>query len=285
MHTAPSAPVFLSIAGSDCSAGAGLQADLKAGFALGCYPLTAVTCVVNEVPGKVEGLVAMEADFVAAQVRLCLSSFPVRAVKCGMLYSPEIVRAVAEELAAHRLPLVIDPVMIATAGDVLMLEEAIAVYEECLYPLATLLTPNCDELQKLLGCAPLHHVSELETAAMELAARTRCAVLAKGGHLEGATCTDLLALPNSQRPQAFTHPRTPNVSTHGTGCTLSSAITAGLAQGLELTAAVEQGLHYTARAIAATLHLGALQALDHRAPQGLRPLVEGKQAPAWRLLG
>ncbi len=267
MPATPSAPVCLSIAGSDCSAGAGLQADLKAGFALGCYPLTAVTCVVNEVPGKVEGIVAMEADFVAAQVRLCLTSFPVRAVKCGMLYSPEIVRAVAEELAACKLPLVIDPVMIATAGDALMSKAAIAVYEECLFPLATLLTPNCDELQKLLGCAPLRSVSELETAAMELSTRTRCAVLAKGGHLEGDTCTDLLAIPGMLRPQAFTHPRTPNVSTHGTGCTLSSAITAGLAQGLELPAAVEQGLHYTARAIAATLHLGTMQALNHHAPE------------------
>ncbi len=265
MPPLPTAPVYLSIAGSDCSAGAGLQADLKAGFALGCYPLTAVTCVVNEVPGKVAGIVPMEADFVAAQARLCLESFPVRAVKCGMLYSPDIVRAVAQELAPHRLPLVVDPVMIATAGDALMLEESISVYEECLYPITTLLTPNCDELQKLLGCPPIHTVAELEAAAQELAARTRCAVLAKGGHLEGSTCTDLLAPDGRQKPLAFSHPRTEGVSTHGTGCTLSSAITAGLAHGLNLAAAVEQGLRYTARAIAGTLHLGEMQALDHRA--------------------
>ncbi len=263
----PTAPVFLSIAGSDCSAGAGLQADLKAGFALGCYPLTAVTCVVSEVPGKVEGIVAMEAEFVAAQVRLCLESFPVKAVKCGMLYSPEIVRAVAQELAPRRLPLVVDPVMIATAGDALMLEEALSVYAECLYPMTTLLTPNMDELQKLLGCAPLRGVEELRTAATKLAARTGCAVLAKGGHLEGEVCTDLLALDGRQEPLTFSHPRTLGVSTHGTGCTLSSAITAGLAQGLPLTAAVEQGLSYTARTIAASLQLGSLQGLDHHAPR------------------
>ncbi len=271
MQPHPTVPVYLTVAGSDCSAGAGLQADLKAGFALNCYPLTALTCVVSEVPGKVEGIVAMDADFVAAQVRLCLASFPVRAAKCGMLYSPEIVRAVAQELAGRHLPLVIDPVMIATAGDALMLQEAVAVYEECLFPLTTLLTPNCDELASLLGGVSIRTVDELEAAAVELAGRARCAVLAKGGHLGGGTCTDILApAPGSAaaRPRRWKHPRTEGVSTHGTGCTLSSAITAGLAQGLPLEGAIEQGLDYTARAIAATLRLGGMEALDHRAPRG-----------------
>ncbi len=265
MH--PTAPVYLSIAGSDCSSGAGLQADLKAGFALGCYPLTAVTCVVSEVPGKVEGIVAMEADFVAAQVQLCLESFPVKAVKCGMLYSPDIVRAVAQVLAPHKLPLVIDPVMIATAGDALMLEEAIAVYEECLIPIASLITPNCDELARLLGAPAPTTVRELERAARALATRYSCALLAKGGHLEGDQCTDLLVSADASALISYLHPRTLGVSTHGTGCTLSSAITAGLAKGLPLTQAVEQGLDYTARAIAGTLYLGEMQALDHHAPR------------------
>ena len=146
-------PVYISIAGSDCSAGAGLQADLKTGFALGCYPLTAVTCVVNEVPGLVEGIVSMEPEFVAAQVALCLRSFPVRAIKTGMLYSPEIVRATVEALKDFDGPIVVDPVMIATAGEALILQEAIAVYEEVLIPRTTLLTPNGDELAKLAGTA------------------------------------------------------------------------------------------------------------------------------------
>ncbi len=266
MPPLPTAPVYLSIAGSDCSSGAGLQADLKAGFALGCYPLTAVTCVVSEIPGKVEGIVAMEADFVAAQVRLCLESFPVRAVKCGMLYSSEIVRAVAGLLRERNIPLVIDPVMIATAGDSLMLEEAIAVYEQELLPLATLLTPNCDEAGKLLGTPAPATVEELRHAARALCTRYGCAVLAKGGHIGGGTCTDVLAL-STDSHLFFSHPRTEGVSTHGTGCTLSSAIAAGLAQGLPLAEAVEQGLSYTARAIAGTLQLGGLQALDHREPQ------------------
>ncbi len=269
MPALPSLPVYLSIAGSDCSSGAGLQADLKAGITLGCYPLTAVTCVVNEVPGKVEGIVPMEADFVAAQVRLCLESFPVKAVKCGMLYSPDIVRAVAAELRGKGLPLVVDPVMIATAGDALMLEEAIAVYEQELLPLTTLLTPNCDEAGKLLGTPPPSTVAELEATARALATRYGCAVLAKGGHLGGSTCTDILVR-DSDSLTFFSHPRTENVSTHGTGCTLSSAITAGLAQGLTLPEAVEQGLSYTARTIAGTLQLGAMQALNHCLPGYLR---------------
>ncbi len=262
------APVYLTIAGSDCSAGAGLQADLKAGFALGCYPLTAVTCVVNEVPGKVAGIVAMEPDFVAAQVKLCLATFPVRAAKCGMLYSPEIVRAAARELASQRLPLVVDPVMIATAGDALMLEEAIAVYEQELLPLATLLTPNCDEAGKLLGTPPPASLAELEEAACALAARYGCAVLAKGGHMGGATCTDVLAPADGGELRRWSHPRTVGVSTHGTGCTLSSAIAAGLAKGLPLAGAVELGLDYTARAIAASHRFGAVDALNHHAPLG-----------------
>ena len=132
-------PVYISIAGSDCSAGAGLQADLKTGFALGCYPLTAVTCVVSEVPGLVEGIVAMEPAFVADQVGICLRSFPVKAVKTGMLYSPEIVRATVAALEGFTGPIVVDPVMIATAGEALILQEAIAVYEEVLIPRTTLL--------------------------------------------------------------------------------------------------------------------------------------------------
>lgn len=255
-------PVFLSIAGSDCSAGAGLQADLKTGCALGCYPLTVVSCVVNEVPGCVQGVVPMEADFVAAQLRLCLEHFPVRALKTGMLYSPDIVRAVAVELRAHSLPLVVDPVMIATAGEALLLQEAIAVYEEELIPLATLLTPNLDELSRLLAAPPIRTVEELMEAAAALSRRCGCAVLAKGGHLEGDDCTDVLAHPGGGLRQ-WSHPRTRNVSTHGTGCTLSSAVTAGLASGLRLEEAVERGLTYVARAIATSHRWRTLHALNH----------------------
>lgn len=257
------APVFLSIAGSDCSAGAGLQADLKTGFALGCYPLTAVTCVVNEVPGLVEGIIAMEPDFVADQVRLCLKTFPVSAIKTGMLYSPEIVRATCTAMADFSGPIVVDPVMIATAGEALMQQAAIQVYEEELLPRTTLLTPNKDELEVLLG-AQVSTVDELTAAAEALCRRYRCAILAKGGHVEGSTCTDVLVCPDSA-PRHWSHPRITGISTHGTGCTLSSAVTAYLAHGHTLESAVEHGLDYIAHAIATSHKLGDVYAVNHHA--------------------
>ena len=256
-------PVYLSIAGSDCSAGAGLQADLKAGFALGCYPLTAVTCVVSEVPGKVEGIVAMEPQFVADQVRICLQHFPVAAIKTGMLYSPEIVEAVVAELNGYNGPIVVDPVMIATAGEPLILQAAISVYEQSLMPRTTLLTPNLDELQRLLGTTePISTADDLQQAATVLAQKYNCAVLAKGGHLGGNTCTDILVQKDGTAHH-WSHPRTVGISTHGTGCTLSSAVAAHLAHGHSLVQAVELSLNYIAKSIATSHQLGDLWAVNH----------------------
>lgn len=257
-------PVYLSIAGSDCSAGAGLQADLKTGFALGCYPLTAVTCVVSEAPGKVESLSAIDPALVSSQVRLCLRQFPVAAIKTGMLYSPEIVQAVAGALReSPPCPVVIDPVMIATAGEPLMLKAALDAYEKCLFPLATALTPNLDELTRLLRRpAPPRTTAELGDAAIELSERCHCAILAKGGHLGGDTCTDVLAMPDGSST-IWEHPRAKGLPTHGTGCTLSSAVTAYLAHGHPLQHAVELAIHYTARAIASSHHLGGTWVLNH----------------------
>ena len=260
-----SAPVYLSIAGSDCSAGAGIQADLKAGFALGCYPLTAVTCVVSEVPGKVEGIVAMEPEFVADQVRICLQHFPVAAIKTGMLYSPEIVKAVTSELQGFSGPIVVDPVMIATAGEPLILQAAISVYEQNLMPRTSVLTPNLDELQRLLGTTEaIRTADELQQAATVLVNRYNCAVLAKGGHLGGDTCTDILVMKDGSAHR-WSHPRTTGISTHGTGCTLSSAVAAHLAMGHELVPAVELSLQYIAKAIATSHKLGELWAVNHHA--------------------
>lgn len=256
-------PVYLSIAGSDCSAGAGLQADLKAGFALGCYPLTAVTCVVSEVPGKVEGIVAMEPQFVADQVRICLQHFPVAAIKTGMLYSPEIVEAVVAELNGYNGPIVVDPVMIATAGEPLILQAAISVYEQSLMPRTTLLTPNLDELQRLLGTTEtISTADDLQQAATVLAQKYNCAVLAKGGHLGGNTCTDILVQKDGTAHH-WSHPRTVGISTHGTGCTLSSAVAAHLAHGHSLVQAVELSLNYIAKSIATSHQLGDLWAVNH----------------------
>lgn len=254
-------PVFLTIAGSDCSAGAGLQADLKTGCALGCYPLTVATCVVSEAPGRVEGIVPMPPDFVLSQLRVCLGAFPVAAVKTGMLYCAETVRAVARELPPG-MPLVVDPVMVATAGACLMQADTLAAYEEALFPRATLVTPNRDELQALTQCADIQSISDLEAAALCLAARLGCAVFAKGGHLPGDECIDILAQPGGGTC-LWAHARTPGIPTHGTGCTLSAAVAAGLAQGLCLESAVDAAIAYTARAIAASHTWGGTHALRH----------------------
>ena len=255
--------VILSIAGSDCSAGAGLQADLKAGYALGCYPLTAVSCVVSEAPGCVAGIVPMEPAFVVSQMQLCFKHFPVAAAKTGMLYSAATVRAVAAALP-EGLPLVVDPIITATAGARLMDErqQTLTAYEEALFPRATLITPNRDELCRLTATERISTPGELATAAATLAARYHCAVLAKGGHLPGSECTDALALP-SGATRLWAHPRTPGIPTHGTGCTLSAAITAYLAHGEPLEQAIEHALSYTAAAIADSHHWGGTFALRH----------------------
>ncbi len=253
---------MLTIAGSDCSAGAGLQADLKTGFALGCYPLTVVTCVVSEVPGRVTGIVPMEPAFVADQLALCLRSFPVAAVKCGMLYSPAILRAVAGTLPPD-IPLVVDPVMVATSGDSLMLADTLAAYEQMLFPRASLITPNLDELSRLTPLPAPLSVERMGEAARMLSRRVGCSVLAKGGHLDGDACTDILCLHPTGESLCFSHPRISDVSTHGTGCTLSSAITAFLARRFPLRDAVRRALAYTAHAIATSHRWNHTQALCH----------------------
>ncbi len=248
-------PVMLTIAGSDCSAGAGLQADLKAGLALSTYPLTVLTCAVSEVPGIVEDIIPMSSEFILGQLRLCLAHYPVAAIKAGMLYSPDIVRACAHILQQEpyrHIPLVIDPVMIATAGEPLMLRDAIAAYEDELIARATLLTPNLDEAAALLGCSPITTEEEMRRAAAALHARYGCAILLKGGHLASERCTDLLIHADGSARE-WSHPRIPDVSTHGTGCTLSAAVAAGLAHGQPLSQAVQEALVYVECAIAQSL--------------------------------
>ena len=217
-----SIPVMMTIAGSDCSAGAGLQADLKAAHAMGAFALTAVTCVVSEAPGTVRGIQEVDPELVADQVRINLEHFPVRAVKTGMLYSPAIVRAVHGVLDGTDIPVVVDPVMIATAGDRLMREEAVVVYEELLLPGAALLTPNLDEAAVLLRSSVNPGRDELPDAAARLAVRYGCPVLLKGGHLEGG-CRDVLSGPDGCLLGQWERPRVQDVSTHGTGCSLSAA--------------------------------------------------------------
>ncbi len=265
MTTKRAAPVALTIAGSDCSAGAGAQADLKTFSALGVYGLTAMTCVVAETPGKVQRVQAMDAEMVAEQIALLLANFPVAAIKTGMLFSGEIVATVARVLREVHVPLVVDPVMVATSGDLLLHPDAIEIYERELFPLATLLTPNLDEAATLFGRA----VSDLDTmreAGQQLAARYGVSILLKGGHLRGEEAIDLLCTANEVRE--FSAPFEHRVQTHGTGCTYSAAIAAGLAAGAPLAEAIERAKRFVTAAIRQhfawpTGNERALHALNH----------------------
>ena len=258
----PPPPPALSIAGSDNSAGAGLQADLKTFGALGCYGLTAATCVVAEIPGRVEAVQAVKPALVAAQIRLCMEAFPVRAAKTGMLYSEPIIRAVAGALRGREVPLVVDPVMVASSGDPLLKPGAVRAYWKFLFPMARLLTPNLDELAFLTG-REIRNARGMLEAGKWLRRRTDCAVLLKGGHLDSSAATDYLVCESGTHK--FTSPRVRGVSTHGTGCTYSAAITAGLARGLSLEDAVAKAKDHIHRAIAGSLEWPetGTQALRH----------------------
>lgn len=246
-------PVALTIAGSDNSAGAGAQADLKTMSALGVYGLTAITCVVAEVPGRVSAIYPVSPEVVGEQIRLSFDAYPVGAVKTGMLHSREILEEVvaALESSFSKIPtapfLVVDPVMVATSGDALLQEDAIALYRDRLFPLAGLVTPNLDEVCTLLG-RPVTSLAQMKKAGVELAKQFNTPFLIKGGHLRGITATDLLCSADGKIAEFFA-PFVPDVSTHGTGCTYSAAITAGLARGLSLSDAVCEAKKYVTNAI------------------------------------
>ena len=244
--------VALTIAGSDCSAGAGIQADLKTFTALGVYGLTAVTCIVAEVPGRVSRIEAVTARIVREQIEVLLRNFQVDAIKTGLLCSAEIVRAVAqaiqdsEKRTVRRIPLVVDPVMIATSGDNLLEPAAIDAYKNELFPLATLITPNLDEAGLLLRTR-IKGRQQMEKATKALASRFRSSILVKGGHLPGDKAIDLLF--HNGRLTEFSAPFVRDVATHGTGCTYSAAITAGLACGLSLEQAIKRAKNFVTKSI------------------------------------
>ena len=252
-QSAATVPIALTIAGSDCSAGAGIQADLKTFSALGVYGLTAVTCVVAEIPGKVSRLEPVSARIICEQIEVLVRNFPIGAMKTGLLCSTAIVSAVAEAIGkidrtqGRRIPLVIDPVMIATSGDRLLERPAIDTYKDQLFPLATLITPNLDEAGLLLE-TKIKTRKAMEEAAKALANQYCASILLKGGHLQGDEAIDLLFHKGKLRP--FTAPFVRGVATHGTGCTYSAAITAGLASGLSLEHAIQRSKKFVTQSIA-----------------------------------
>jgi hydroxymethylpyrimidine/phosphomethylpyrimidine kinase len=245
-------PRVLTIAGSDSGGGAGIQADLKTFSALGCYGMTAITALTAQNTRGVTGIHSVPPAFLKQQLQAVIEDIGVHAVKIGMLHAPEIVDVVAWAIDTYRLPhVVLDPVMVATSGDPLIAQETVAVLVRELFPRAVVVTPNLDEAALLLD-RPLADASALEPAAADLLALGARSVLLKGGHLPGEQVIDVLAQAGS--PPSFETLRATRIAsenTHGTGCTLSSAIAAGLAKGEALETAVRKAKAYVGAAIAA----------------------------------
>ena len=243
-------PRVLSIAGSDSGGGAGIQADLKTFSALGCYGMTAITAVTAQNTLGVTAIHGVPVEVLKAQICAVMDDIGVDALKIGMLHSPELVRVVAWAIDEYRIErVVLDPVMVATSGDRLIAEETIAVLVGELFHRVTLVTPNLDEAALLLGGA-ISTIAALDDAAARLLALGAHAVLLKGGHLPGDEVVDVLAM-RGEALQRLQSSRIASGNVHGTGCTLSSAIAAGLALGLSLPQAVAEARRYVLQAIAA----------------------------------
>ncbi len=249
--------VALTIAGSDSGGGAGIQADLKTFSALGAYGCSVITALTAQNTRAVTGVFDVPPEFVRAQMDAVFSDIAVNAVKIGMLSRPETIMAVAEGLRVHKPEFVVlDPVMVAKSGDALLQEDAVESLKAHLLPLATIITPNLPEAATLLGEAEVTGIEDLRPCAERLMALGPRAVLLKGGHLAGPNSPDVFV--DGHAYEMLDAVRVETRNTHGTGCTLSSAIAAGLARGLDLGEAVKAAKSYITEAIAAsdTLSVG-----------------------------
>ena len=241
----------LTIAGSDSGGGAGIQADLKTISANRCYGMSVITALTAQNTLGVTAIHAVPVDFVAAQMDAVLSDIGADAVKIGMLFSPELIRTVADGLRRHGAKnIVLDPVMVAQSGDKLLQDEAVAAIKEHLIPLADLITPNLPEASVLLD-REITSEADLSAAATDLAAMGAGNVLIKGGHLESENSDDCLYLGDEGRLVTLAGERVVTRNNHGTGCTLSSAIAAYLARGEDMETAVRLGKDYITGAIQA----------------------------------
>jgi hydroxymethylpyrimidine/phosphomethylpyrimidine kinase len=250
-------PIALTIAGSDSGGGAGIQADLKTFAALGVYGCSAISSLTAQNTQGVQGVWPVAPRFVQAQIASVMADISVGAIKTGMLARADIIAAVAESLAGFaQLPLVVDPVMVATSGDRLLTEDAIATLITLLIPKATLLTPNLHEAAVLLNSAIAQNLAQMQAQGEQLLQLGAGAILMKGGHSDMQEATDLLI--TATDCIAFRAPRLATNNTHGTGCTLASAIAAGLAKKLSLRDAVQEAKQYLQAALAASdqLHIG-----------------------------
>jgi hydroxymethylpyrimidine/phosphomethylpyrimidine kinase len=245
----------LVIAGSDSGGGAGIQADIKAIMAMDAYAMTAITALTAQDTLGVHGVYPVPPDFLRAQIDCVLSDIGADAIKTGMLGDSAVIDTVAAVLSERRagIQVVVDPVMVAKGGAVLLAEDAVSHLRRVLLPLADLLTPNVPEAELLCGMT-ITDEATMRLAAEQLRSFGVPAVLVKGGHLPGETVIDVLA--TGRGIQVFRSPRIASRSTHGTGCTLASAIAAGLAQRLPLSDAVERARNFVAAAIFSAPGLG-----------------------------
>ena len=256
----PSYPCALTIAGSDSSGGAGIQADLKTFAALGAYGASVITAVTAQNTTGVRAIHDVPVEIVAAQLDAVFSDIAFAAIKIGMLSSAAIIRVVADRLRANGIRnVVLDPVMVAKSGNALLHDEAVSALITELLPLATIVTPNLPEANRLLCVEQLPDAQE---TAQRLLALGAPAVLLKGGHGDGDKVLDNL-YQTGQPPLCYTHTRLTTRHTHGTGCSLSSAIAAGLAHGLPLPQACEQAIIWVHAAIAHSWPLGHGQGPIH----------------------
>ncbi|MDP5219417.1 bifunctional hydroxymethylpyrimidine kinase/phosphomethylpyrimidine kinase [Ruegeria sp. 2205SS24-7] len=256
-------PIALTIAGSDSGGGAGIQADLKAMSALGVYGASVITAVTAQNTQAVTAVHGIPLEVIRAQIDAVLCDLDVGAIKIGMLASPEIIHTVAEALRGFGGPVVLDPVMIAKSGDALLANEAVATLRDVLIPRATVITPNLPEAARLLEVKPAQTQEQMFAQAQALIGLGAQAVVMKGGHADGPVCHDMLV--NGVGLLAdYTAPRRATINTHGTGCTLSSAIAAGLAKGQDLEEAMQRAHGYLQGAI--------LKADDLKIGQGHGPV-------------
>jgi hydroxymethylpyrimidine/phosphomethylpyrimidine kinase len=242
----------LTIAGSDSGGGAGVQADLKTFSALGCFGTSVLTALTAQNTVGVTAIHAVPPDFVGAQLDAVLGDIGTDATKIGMLASADVIRVVADGLARHDpAPVVLDPVMVATSGDALLAPEAVSALRALLVPQATVVTPNVPEAVELLGGGDIGSIADMERAARALAALGPQVVVVKGGHLDDDHSVDVSFDAATGQLRHLDAPRIATANTHGTGCTLSSAIAALLARGAPVDRAVDGAKAYLTEAIQA----------------------------------
>lgn len=247
----------LTIAGSDCSGGAGIQADIKTMMANGVYAMSAITALTAQNTTGVKGIMEVTPEFLELQMEQIFTDIYPDAVKIGMVSSAALIEMISETLKKYKAEnIVVDPVMVATSGAKLLSEGAAEVLKEKLLPLATLLTPNIPEAQELSGIQ-ITKAQDMAAAAEVISQTYQCAVLCKGGHqIENANDVLYYALGGSKEYRWFEGKRIDNPNTHGTGCTLSSAIASNLAKGYSLEKSIERAKEYISGALGAMLDLG-----------------------------